>query len=64
MSITTTFSLLYMWWTKVEHWPLGAREVRPLLVARGLGGFFGVLGLYCESFSLFESVVPGKRLPD
>ena len=48
MIITTAFSLLYMWWTKVEHWPLGPREVRGLLVARGLGGFFGVFGLYCK----------------
>ena len=39
MSITTVCSILYMWYTKVPHFPLGAKEVRGLLVARGLSGF-------------------------
>lgn len=39
MSITTICSILYMWYTKVPHFPLGAKEVRGLLVARGLSGF-------------------------
>ncbi|KAK6359526.1 hypothetical protein TWF696_000681 [Orbilia brochopaga] len=36
----------YMWATKVPDFPLGPKSVRWLLVARGVGGFFGVFGLY------------------
>ncbi|KEQ82638.1 hypothetical protein M438DRAFT_398227 [Aureobasidium pullulans EXF-150] len=46
MSITVVLSSLYMWYTKTPHFPLGNREVRWLLVARGLGGFWGVFGMY------------------
>ncbi|KAH7389663.1 hypothetical protein DE146DRAFT_680470 [Phaeosphaeria sp. MPI-PUGE-AT-0046c] len=46
MSITVLCSSLYMWLAKTEHFPLGAREVRSLLVARGLTGFFGIFGMY------------------
>ncbi|KAF2461260.1 hypothetical protein BDY21DRAFT_278912 [Lineolata rhizophorae] len=46
MSITFILSTLYMWWTKTEDFPLGKKEVRSLLVARGLTGFFGVFGMY------------------
>lgn len=46
MTITLTLSSLYMWYRKTPHFPLGVKEVRWLLVARGFGGFFGVFGLY------------------
>ncbi|KAG9675775.1 hypothetical protein KCU99_g3846, partial [Aureobasidium melanogenum] len=46
MSITVVLSSLYMWYTKTPHFPLGHREVRWLLVSRGLGGFWGVFGMY------------------
>ncbi|KAH0357157.1 hypothetical protein KCU81_g798, partial [Aureobasidium melanogenum] len=46
MSITVVLSSLYMYYTKTPHFPLGHREVRWLLVARGLGGFWGVFGMY------------------
>ncbi|KAF2845761.1 hypothetical protein T440DRAFT_459688 [Plenodomus tracheiphilus IPT5] len=46
MSITVVCSSYYMWYTKTEHFPFGMREVRSLLVARGLLGFFGVFGMY------------------
>ncbi|KAH5207468.1 hypothetical protein HBI62_230720 [Parastagonospora nodorum] len=46
MSITVLCSSLYMWYKKTEHFPWGLREVRPLLIARGLTGFFGVFGMY------------------
>lgn len=46
MSITVVCSLVYMWYKSTPDWPLGAKEVRWLLVARGVGGFFGVFGLY------------------
>ncbi|KAG9623200.1 hypothetical protein KCV04_g12982, partial [Aureobasidium melanogenum] len=46
MSITVLLSSLYMWYAKTPYFPLGHREVRWLLVARGLGGFWGVFGMY------------------
>ncbi|KAF2840825.1 hypothetical protein M501DRAFT_930558 [Patellaria atrata CBS 101060] len=46
MSITVVLASTYMWFTKIEHFPFGMREIRLLLVARGIGGFFGVFGLY------------------
>lgn len=48
MTITTILSTLYMWWSSIPHFPLGLKEVRWLLLARGMGGFFGVFGMYCE----------------
>jgi hypothetical protein len=48
MGITVVLASVYMWWKKTPDFPFGAREVRPLLVARGIGGFFGVFGMYCE----------------
>lgn len=35
-----------MWYAKTPDAPLGAKSVRWLLIIRGLGGFFGVFGLY------------------
>ena len=46
MSITFFCCCLYMWWRKVPDFPLGVKEVRGLLVARGLTGFFGIFGMY------------------
>lgn len=46
MGITFVLASAYMWWQKTPHFPLGAREVRLWLVARGLGGFCGVFGMY------------------
>jgi drug/metabolite transporter (DMT)-like permease len=46
MGITVILASLYMYYKKTPDFPFGAREVRPLLVARGLGGFFGVFGMY------------------
>ena len=41
MIITLLFCFIYMYWASVPHAPFGKREVWGLLVARGLGGFFG-----------------------
>lgn len=41
MFVTLVFSLMYMYWAKIPHAPFGHKEVRGLLVARGMGGFFG-----------------------
>jgi drug/metabolite transporter (DMT)-like permease len=46
MGITVLCASVYMWYKKTEHFPFGMREVRPLLIARGLFGFFGVFGMY------------------
>ncbi|CAF9942293.1 MAG: hypothetical protein ALECFALPRED_009646 [Alectoria fallacina] len=46
MTGTLVLSSIYQWWAKVEEAPFGSREVRGLLVARGVGGFFGVYGIY------------------
>ncbi|KAL9001107.1 MAG: hypothetical protein Q9169_000290 [Polycauliona sp. 2 TL-2023] len=46
MAITSVLCTLYMWWAEVEHFPLGHKSVRKLLMARGFGGFFGLLGIY------------------
>lgn len=45
MFITVIASYLYMWYAKVSE-PFGTPEVRWLLVARAVGGFFGVFGMY------------------
>lgn len=46
-SITSVLVYMWMWRMKVDDAPFGPRGVRGLLVARGVGGFFGVFGLYC-----------------
>jgi drug/metabolite transporter (DMT)-like permease len=46
MSITVILSSIFMYYAKTPDFPFGKKEVRPILVARGLGGFFGVFGLY------------------
>lgn len=48
MSITVVCSSWYMWRSRTKDFPFGMKEVRALLVARGLFGFFGVFGMYCE----------------
>lgn len=49
-SITSVLVYVWMWRMKVQDAPFGPRGVRGLLVARGVGGFFGVFGLYCQYF--------------
>lgn len=41
MSITVFLSSAYMWLADIEHFPLGKKEVRKLLLFRGFGGFLG-----------------------
>ena len=43
-SLTAVVCLGYMWWTSVPSAPLGSRDVRPLLLIRGVVGFFGIFG--------------------
>ena len=49
MGITLIFCCAWMYWKKVSGFPLGAKGIRLLLVARGLTGFFGIYGMYCKS---------------
>ncbi|KAK0652077.1 hypothetical protein B0T16DRAFT_321267 [Cercophora newfieldiana] len=46
MGITTVCSMIYMWYTNVPDFPLGAKDVRLLLVLRGTTGFFGIFGMW------------------
>jgi hypothetical protein len=48
MGVTMVLCCAYMWYTKVPYFPLGKKEVRKLLVVRGLSGFFGIFGMYCK----------------
>jgi hypothetical protein len=48
MGLTMILCCVYMWYTKVPYFPLGRKEVRKLLVVRGLSGFFGIFGMYCK----------------
>lgn len=50
MSITALLSTLYMWYTRVPDFPLGAPAVRGWLILRALAGFFGLFCLYCKKF--------------
>ncbi|KAI0180642.1 hypothetical protein GGR52DRAFT_588220 [Hypoxylon sp. FL1284] len=46
MLATSVLGCLYMWYKKVPDFPLGRRDVRGLLVLRGLAGFTGLFALY------------------
>lgn len=47
MGITIVLATTYMWYSQTPHFPFGLPEVRWLLGARAVGGFFGVFGMYC-----------------
>ncbi|KAI1204377.1 uncharacterized protein F4807DRAFT_465732 [Annulohypoxylon truncatum] len=49
MFATAALGSLYMWYKNVPDFPLGRREIRGLLVLRGLAGF---TGLFCLYYSL------------
>lgn len=61
MGITVVLASLWMWWKKTPDFPLGKKEVRGLLAARGFGGFFGVFGKSCF-LSSFNSLGGSKTL--
>ncbi len=48
MGITSILCLIYMLCHNIA--PLGIKEIRWLLVLRGISGFIGVLGLYCKQW--------------
>jgi len=47
--LTAVLCTIWMWWRKVPEFPLGAKNMRLLLVARATSGFFGIYGMYCKS---------------
>ncbi|KAI0844827.1 hypothetical protein F5Y00DRAFT_247775 [Daldinia vernicosa] len=49
MLATAILGSLYMWYKKIPDFPLGRRDIRGLLVLRGLAGF---TGLFCSYYSL------------
>ncbi|KAI1763066.1 hypothetical protein GGR53DRAFT_388051 [Hypoxylon sp. FL1150] len=49
MLATSILGCLYMWYKQVPNFPLGRRDIRGLLVVRGLAGF---TGLFCSYYSL------------
>lgn len=54
--LTVILCSIWMWWKSVPGFPFGAREVRMLLVARSISGFFGIYGMYCKCF--FQMSLP------
>ena len=50
------------WWNKVEDFPLGHKDLRPVLMLRGLGGFVAVTCLYCQFSSLSIPPCGSNRL--
>jgi hypothetical protein len=48
MGLTLIFCCAWMYWKRIPDFPLGAKGIRLLLVARGLTGFFGIYGMYCK----------------
>ncbi|CZT45135.1 uncharacterized protein RSE6_05418 [Rhynchosporium secalis] len=55
--ITAIFCSLWMWKAKVPDFPLGARGIRKLLVARSLTGFFGIFGISLQYLPVADAVV-------
>lgn len=49
MFATALIGSFYMWREKVPDFPLGPREVRGLLILRGMAGSVGLFGLYCQN---------------
>ena len=58
---TLILTCAYQWLARVDKAPFGPSEVRWLLVARGIGGFFGVYGMYCR-FALYYSALKGQPI--
>jgi len=57
MTGTLVLSGIYQWLAKVENAPFGPRGVWKLLIARGVGGFFGVYGVYCEHHTTLKPYI-------
>ena len=66
MSITAILATAYIWWARIPDAPFGPKGVRLLLVARGVGGFFGAFGIYgtffFPDFSNMTMFLEGKMI--
>lgn len=49
MLITGIGCSLYLWHRRVPEFPLGPRDVRPILIFRAIGGVLGAGGMYCKT---------------
>ncbi|KAI6779817.1 tip49 [Emericellopsis cladophorae] len=45
-SITSLCCFMYMWWMSTPGGPFGTKDIRILLLIRGLSGFFGIYGMW------------------
>ncbi|KXH56807.1 integral membrane protein DUF6 [Colletotrichum salicis] len=45
-SVTMVCCCLYMYYMKTPDFPFGKKEIRWLLIARGVSGFFGIFGMW------------------
>ncbi|KAI1076566.1 hypothetical protein F5B20DRAFT_594025 [Whalleya microplaca] len=52
MVISVAGSTAYIWWARIPHGVLGRADVRWLLAARGVCGFFGIYGMWYSAMYL------------
>ncbi|KAF6843959.1 integral membrane protein DUF6 [Colletotrichum musicola] len=45
-SLTMVCCCIYMYYMKIPDFPFGKKEIRWLLIARGVSGFFGIFGMW------------------
>lgn len=57
MVITGIGCSFYLWLRRDPEFPLGPRDVRPLLSLRAFGGILGAGGMYCKIEYLFSFVL-------
>lgn len=60
--VTGVGCTLYLWRKKTPDFPLGPRNMRPLLLLRALGGVCGATGFYCMKSPVIESILIGRTL--
>lgn len=63
MLVTGIGCSLYLWFKKNPEFPLGPRDVRPLLLLRATGGILGAGGMYCETCASYI-VIPYRTVTD
>lgn len=56
MVITGVGCSLFLWHQKVPEFPLGEREVRPMLLLRAVGGILGAGGMYCRFITISSTL--------
>ncbi|TDZ31170.1 putative membrane protein [Colletotrichum spinosum] len=45
-SVTMVCCCAYMYWMRIPDFPFGRKEIRWLLITRGVSGFFGIFGMW------------------